>query len=42
VQPKPLYKRIGFRELVKIRDERVARQKRAAEQQAAAKATTPQ
>jgi hypothetical protein len=25
VQPKPLYKRIGFRELVKIRDERVAR-----------------
>jgi hypothetical protein len=26
VQPKPRYKRIGFRELVKIRDERRARQ----------------
>jgi hypothetical protein len=26
VQPKPQYKRIGFRELIKIRDERVARQ----------------
>jgi hypothetical protein len=25
VQPKPQYKRIGFRELVKIRDERLAR-----------------
>jgi hypothetical protein len=26
VQPRPRYKRIGFRELVKIRDERLARQ----------------
>ncbi len=26
VQPKPQYRRIGFRDLVKIRDERVARQ----------------
>ncbi len=26
VQPQPRYKRIGFRELVKIRDERLARQ----------------
>lgn len=25
VQPKPLYRRIGFRDLVKIRDERLAR-----------------
>jgi hypothetical protein len=29
VQPKPQYKRIGFRELIKIRDERVARQAKA-------------
>jgi hypothetical protein len=26
VQPRPLYKRIGFRELVEIRDERLGRQ----------------
>lgn len=26
VQPKPLYRRVGFRDLVKIRDERLARQ----------------
>jgi hypothetical protein len=26
VQPKPKYRRIGFRDLIKIRDERVARQ----------------
>lgn len=32
VQPKPAYKRIGFRELVKIRDERLARK---AQEQAA-------
>ena len=35
VQPKPLYKRIGFRDLVKIHDERLARQ--AAAKQTAAK-----
>jgi hypothetical protein len=34
VQPKPQYKRIGFRELVKIRDERVARQAAAKQAQA--------
>ena len=33
IQPRPQYKRIGYRELVKIRDERVARQ--AAARQAA-------
>jgi hypothetical protein len=33
VQPKPLYKRIGFRELVKIHNERLARQAAAKEQQ---------
>jgi hypothetical protein len=31
VQPKPKYRRIGFRDLVKIRDERVARQAAARE-----------
>jgi hypothetical protein len=36
-QPKPKYRRIGFRDLVKIRDERVARQ--AAAKQAAARAS---
>jgi hypothetical protein len=39
VQPKPLYQRIGFRELVKRRDERVARQ--AAAKKAAAQAQQP-
>ena len=34
IQPKPKYRRLGFRDLVKIRDERVARQ--AAATQAAA------
>ena len=34
VQPKPQYRRIGFRELVRIRDERVARQAAAKRAQA--------
>jgi len=34
VQPRPEYKRIGFRELVKIRDERLARQAAAKQAQA--------
>lgn len=34
VQPKPRYRRIGFRDLVKIRDERVARQSAAKAAQA--------
>src|SRR5262245_11099739 len=34
IQPRPQYKRIGFRELVKIRDERLSRQAAAKELQA--------
>jgi len=40
IQPKPKYKRIGFRELVRIRDERLARQQAESQQRAEAQHTS--
>jgi len=40
IQPRPLYKRIGFRDLVKFRDERLAREAAARASAAPAAATT--